>query len=118
MSAQNYSHLLFSIFREVVFTMALNFITSEKRKRKLCDEENYVYEKHRDNPAKTKTYWRRELFYQGCRARIHTPCNCDEPTLLYSSGEHTHAASQSALEARVAVSAMRDTVYGGCGLST
>ena len=98
--------------------MALRYIISEKKKKKLCDEENYVYEKHRDNPAKTKTYWRCELFYQGCKARIHTPCNCNEPTLLYSAGKHTHAASQAAVEARVSVSAMRDAVHSGCGSST
>lgn len=98
--------------------MALRYITSEKKKKKLCDEENYVYEKHRDNPAKTKTYWRCELFYQGCKARIHTPCNCNEPTLLYSSGNHTHPASKAAVDARVAVSEMRDAIHGGSGSST
>ena len=90
--------------------MALTFIRSEKKRRKLCDEENYVYEKHQDNPAKTKTYWRCELFYKGCKARIHTTYSSNEPTLIYSSGNHTHPASRAEIEARVAVSSMRNTV--------
>ena len=51
------------------------FISSEKNKRKLCDEENYIYEKHADNSRETKIYWRCEHFYKGCRARIHTTFN-------------------------------------------
>ncbi len=89
-------------------TMALTFIKSEKGKRKLCDEENYVYEKHQDNLTKTKIYWRCELFYAGCKASIHTPYNCDKPTSVFCSGSHTHPASCAKVEARIAVNSMQN----------
>ena len=42
--------------------MVLEFIITEKGKNKLCDKHDYIYEKHQDNPTKTKTYWRCEHF--------------------------------------------------------
>ena len=122
-----YSRLLLQFLRTlhyiktcpfIPYTIALTFIKSEKGKRKLCDEENYVYEKHQDNPTKTKTYWRCELFYTGCKARIHTPYNCDEPASVFRSGGHTHPASCAKAEARIAVNSMRDAVHAGCATST
>ncbi len=84
----------------------------------MCDEENYVYEKHQDNPTNTKTCWRCELFYTGCKARIHTPCNCDESASMCRAGSHTHPTSCAKVEARIAVYSMRGAVRVGCATST
>ena len=82
--------------------MSLEYIASEKGKRKVCDEQNYLYEKHQDNPKKTKTYWRCEKFYEGCTARIHTACNCDKLEIIFRSvGGHSHPASSAKIEARI-----------------
>ena len=80
-----YFFLLFSLTLKPL-TMAATFITSEKNKLKLCDEENYIYEKHGHNSRKTKTYWRCERFYKGCRARLHTSYSCSEPEVIFSLG--------------------------------
>ncbi len=97
--------------------MTLTFIKSEKGKRKLCDE-NYVHEKHQDNPTETKTYWRCQLFYTGCKACIHMPYNCGEPFSVFHAVSHTHPASCAKVEAQRAVNSIRDSVLAGCATST
>ncbi len=101
-----------------IHTMALTYIKSEKGKRKLCDEENYVYEKHHHNPIKTKTSWRCELFYTGCKACVHILYNCDEPASVFRSGSHIHLASCAEVEAWREVNSVRDAVHARCATST
>ena len=94
------------------------FITSEKNKRKLCDEGNYIYEKYVDNSSKTKTYWRCERFYKGCRARIHTAFNCTEPEVILSTGSHNHPANSASVNTRKAVSLTKSEVMRTGTVST
>ena len=94
------------------------FLSSKKNKRKLCDEENYIYEKHADNSRKTKTYWRCEHFYKGCRARIHTTFNCTEPEVILSTGSHNHPANNASINTRKAVSLMKSEVMRTGTVST
>ena len=88
--------------------MAAKFILSEKGKRKFCDEENYVYEKHQDNKKKSNTYWRCENRYLGCPARIHSISDTTE--VCGKFGEHSHPSSKSAVEARIAVGKMKQHI--------
>ncbi|CAI9719149.1 Hypothetical predicted protein [Octopus vulgaris] len=69
------------------------FITSEKNKRKLCDEEKHIYENNGVNSSKTKLYWHCERFYKGRRARIRTIFNSSIPEVIFSTGYHNHSAS-------------------------
>ena len=98
--------------------MGLQFIETERGRQKLCDEEHYIYERHRINPSMTKTYWRCERFYSGCRARIHTIYGSEVPTEIFRSGKHSHPATELEIERRVAVNSMRDAVRAGRGTST
>lgn len=91
--------------------MGLKFIRSEKGKQKLCDESNYIYEKHQSNPSKTKTYWRCEQFYKGCKARIHTPYDCDVPEIIFTSGNHNHPGSSSMVEVRSAITNLKEDIH-------
>ena len=86
------------------------FITSEKNKRKLCDEENYIYEKNGVNNSKTKIYWRCERFYDGCKARLHTTFNYSIPEVIHSNGSHNHPANSAHVNARKAVNSMKSDV--------
>ena len=75
--------------------MSLSYISSSKGKRKVVDTENYIYERHKDNVKKTRTYWLCEKFYNGCPARIHTEYNASEPIILSTVGSHTHPSSNA-----------------------
>ena len=76
----------------------------------MVDTENYIYERHKDNVKKTRTYWRCEKFYSGCHARIHTDYNAAEPIILQTVGSHTHSSSNAEVECRKAINAMQDKV--------
>ncbi len=89
-----------------------------KKKKKIIDEENYVHEKHQDSPTKTKTYLRCQLFYTGCKARIHTVYNCGESFSAFHAVSHTHPASCAKVEAQRAVNSICDSVLAGCATST
>ena len=94
------------------------FILSEKGRRKLCDKENYIYEKHTDSRSKTKIYWRCEQFYKGCRARIHTTFNCSEPEVILSTGSHNHSSSNARVNTRKVVSLIKSQVMRTGTVST
>ena len=94
-----------------------SFIRSERNKRKLIDEENYVYDKHVEYD--TKTYWRCELFYKGgCRARVHTTSGCDSGEITFRSGVHQHPSNSAAVNAKKTVSSMKDQIYINGTIST
>ena len=87
-------------------TMA-RFITSSKGKKKVADENNYIYDFHSHNLKLEKDYWRCEL-RKSCSVRIHTVMQEDTPKIVYVSGEHKHPAEAALVKARIAVSEMKD----------
>lgn len=83
------------------------FIISQKNKKKLIDENNYVYEEHKHDLK--KTYWRCECFYKGCKARVHTSNTCSD--IIHSSGSHNHPASAASIAARKSVNTMKHSIH-------
>ncbi len=101
--------------------MAVHLIRTEKNKMKLCDDENYIYEKNGNNQSKTKTYWRCECFYSGCRARVHTPfheSDDDKSRIIHRVGSHNHPANSAKVEARIAVSVLKNRIKTSESLSS
>ena len=87
-------------------TMA-RFITSSKGKRKVADENHYVYDFHSHNVKLEKDYWRCE-HRKSCSVRIHTVMEEDIPRIVYVSGDHKHPAEAALVTARIAVAEMKD----------
>ena len=87
-------------------TMA-RFLTSSKGKKKVADENNYIYDFHSHNLKLEKDYWRCE-FRKSCSVRIHTVMQEDTPKIVYVSGEHKHPAEGALVTARSAVAEMKD----------
>ena len=94
------------------------FITSEKNRRKLSDEENCIYEKNGVNNSKTKIYWRCERFYDGCKARLHTTFNYSIPEVIHSNGFHNHPANSAHVDARKAVNSVKSDLMRMCTVSS
>lgn len=82
--------------------MALEFITSEKGKRKLC-VNGYLY--YQDKKANTKIYWKCDKYYKlKCGARITT----QEEIILLNSGTHNHIANAAEIEGMKMMNNIRD----------
>ena len=83
------------------------FIQSTKNKRKVVDENNYIYDFHSTNTKLGKDYWRCEK-RQLCSVHIHTVMEDNVPKIIHSSGEHLHPANLDVLNARKAVAEIKD----------
>lgn len=65
-----------------------NFVNSEKGRKKLVDNENYVYHKHKENSDGSKIYWCCEN--RSCKARLQTD---EHYEILKTNGNHDHSAT-------------------------
>ena len=79
------------------------YIKSQRGSNKLVDDNNYVYNFHRQTANKTRKVWLCEV--KVCRARVQTN---DSLEIVCSSGEHSHSADVTKLKARSAMSAIKD----------
>lgn len=78
-------------------TMALTFIKSEKGKTKLFHEDNYVCEKHQDNPTKTKLNGDVNYSIQSARPTFTRFTTMTNPS-VFRSESHTHALKKHELQ--------------------
>ena len=83
------------------------FIKSSKGKKKVADENNYVYDFHSHKSELEKHYWHCEN-RKPCSVRIHTVMETDIPRIVYVSGDHQHPTEAAFLTARIAVVEMKD----------
>ena len=61
--------------------------------KKLVDDMNYIYEKHKLNADGSKTYWKCEI--KSCKARVHTMTHDEDYYLIKNVGEHHHSSCAS-----------------------
>lgn len=88
--------------KPIAFTMVY-YIKSQRGSNKLVDDNNYIYNFHRQTANKSRTVWLCEV--KVCRARVHTK---DPLEIVSSSGEHSHSADVTKLKSRIALSAIKE----------
>ena len=75
-------------------------IVSRRKKIKLVDDLNHIYDKQKQNCDGTKQYWMCEN--RRCKARVHTNVDEDNYVIIKFVGEHNHSATSSSVSAKCA----------------
>ena len=82
-------------------------IQSTRGGKKLVDDLNYTYEKHRTNADGSKIYWRCDV--KSCSARLHTSTEENDYKVLNRIAEHQHSSCETKPKVCEALTKLKST---------
>lgn len=94
-----------------------HIIRSKRGRDLLVDDMHYTYNQNKSNKDGSVIYWECSQKKKQCLARLHTTSKTEGYGILKSIHEHNHAATQSRIEAKVALSELKENAKQS-GLST